>query len=256
MQSQPLFIIGAPRSGTTFLCHALNRHPLIQLTNESRTFVLLKHLMEDCALRPELIGEEYREEFLGFMHRNAGGLVERFHREALGTTAPIWGDKHPPYADPCLLSGRDGGQPYLPQSGSCLSLICSLLPSSKFLHIQRDAEQVARSLVHKGWTPSLAEGVNVWRQYIGEIAKFLSATDQRRHLTITYDELLAAPEATAASIGRFLCLPDWEEIEDFLVDQHLRPTPFSDPSTDLTMAYRGIAARGHRRYALRGEAAP
>jgi hypothetical protein len=250
MQSQPLFIIGAPRSGTTFLCHALNRHPLIQLTNECRIFVLLYHLMDVCAVRPDMIGEEYEHAFLAFMHKNAGALVERFYREALAITAPIWGDKHPPYADPCLLTGREGGQPNLPQAGSCLALIRRLLPSARFLYIRRDAEEVARSLVRKGWTPSLADGLDVWRQYTDEIAKFLSATDPRRHLTITYDELLAAPGTTAASIGRFLALPDWGEIEEFLVDQHIRPTPFSDPSTDLTMAYRGIAAKRQHRYAV------
>lgn len=255
MQSQPLFIIGAPRSGTTFLCNALNRHRLIHLTNESRIFVLLKHVVERCAVNPELVGEEYQQAFLAFMNRNAGELVEQFYRETLGITTPIWGDKHPPYADPTVLSGRDGSKPHFPQSGSCLPLIRSLMPSAKFLHIQRDGEQVARSLVRKGWTPSLADGVNVWEQYIGEIENFLSTTDPRRYLTVTYDELLAAPEATVALIGRFLSLPDWDEIEEFLVDQHFRPIPFSDPTTDLTKTYRGIDARRPRRYALPREAA-
>ncbi|MGH7118025.1 MAG: sulfotransferase family protein [Acetobacteraceae bacterium] len=255
MQPQPLFIIGAPRSGTTFLCNALNRHRLIQLTNESRMFVLLKEVMERCAVQPDLVGEEYQQAFLSFMYRNAGGLVEQFYRETLGFTAPIWGDKHPPYADPTVLSGRTGSQPHLPLSGSCLPLIRALLPSAKFLHIQRAAEQVGQSLVRKGWTPSLSDGVNVWHQYIHEIETFFSTMDARYHLTIAYDALLAAPEATVAAIGRFLSLPDWGEIEDFLIDQHTRPTPFSGPTTDLTMTYDGTDAGHPRRYALSRETA-
>jgi hypothetical protein len=34
MRSQPLFVVGSPRSGTTFLVNVLNQHPSIQITNE------------------------------------------------------------------------------------------------------------------------------------------------------------------------------------------------------------------------------
>jgi hypothetical protein len=46
MESSPLFIVGSPRSGTTFLCSVLNAHPLIQLTNECRIFALLKDTLD------------------------------------------------------------------------------------------------------------------------------------------------------------------------------------------------------------------
>ncbi len=64
--SQPLFILGAPRSGTTFLCCTLNQHRDIRLTNESRIFVLLKDFFEERCFRPDLLDREYREEFLRF----------------------------------------------------------------------------------------------------------------------------------------------------------------------------------------------
>ena len=126
---QPLFVIGAPRSGTTFLCHILNQHPAIQLTNESRIFVLLKDLVEVRGKRPDLIGRDFRELFVDFLCSHAGSIVERFYRESLGIDTPIWGDKHPPYGDPSVLSGRTGSQPRSPQSGSCLRLIRTLLPA-------------------------------------------------------------------------------------------------------------------------------
>jgi hypothetical protein len=238
VQSQPLFIIGAPRSGTTFLCNVLNQHPLIHITNESRIFVLVKDMMQARSKRPDLLGHEFRDLFIDFLHGHAGEMVERFYRKALGITVPIWGDKHPPYADPCVLSGRTKSQPRTPQSGSCLRLIRSSLPGAKFIHIHRDPRQVAHSLVRKNWTPSLDDGLNVWRQYVGEITEFLSETDPRRHLTIAYHDLLAAPEETSALIGRFLTLSDWSPITDFLLSQRQRPTPFSDPATDLRETYR------------------
>jgi Sulfotransferase family len=238
VQSQPLFIVGAPRSGTTFLCHVLNRHPLIELTNECRIFVLIKQQIELAQTRADLIDREFKELFASFMRTHTGGMVEKFYRQSLGITAPIWGDKHPPYADPCVLSGRTGSRPNLPQSGSCLSLIRDTLPQAKFIHILRDPVEVAGSLVRKGWTPSLEDGVRVWRQYIQEIDASFSGMDPEQHLTIAYEELLTEPELTSARIGRFLSLADYGPFTDFLFGQRRRPTPFSDPVSDLSTIYR------------------
>jgi hypothetical protein len=250
MKSQPLVVIGAPRSGTTFLCHILNQHPLIQLTNESRIFVLVKDLIEARSFRPHLIGRDFQARFSEFMRRNAGELVERFYRDALEVTAPIWGDKHPPYADPAVLSGRKGAELRLPSSGSCLRLIQGCLPTVKFIHIHRDPLQVAHSLVSKRWTESLDDGVQVWRDYVSEIVGFLGETDRARHLTIRYSNLLARPEDVASAIGDFLDLPDVEPLKHFLLAQRERPTPFSEPVTDLASAHRVRPARHANRQAL------
>lgn len=253
--SHPLIIIGAPRSGTTFLCNVLNQHPLIHLTNESRIFVWLKDVIEVSSGRPHLIGRDFRERFVDFIHRNAGELVERFYREDLGIAAPIWGDKHPPYADPALLSGRKGAAERLPRSGSSLRLIRSCLPNVKFIHIHRDPSHVAHSLVRKNWARSMEDGIRVWRQYITEIVEFFGQIDSGSHLTISYRGLLDRPEEMAAAIGHFLGLPDWRPIENYLKAQRLRPTPFSDPVTELSSAYRPRAARhsNGRALALAGE---
>lgn len=257
MESQPLFVIGAPRSGTTFLCHILNQHSLIQLTNESRIFVLLKDLIEARSKRPDLIGRDFRDLFVDFLCSHAGDIVERFYRESLRVETPIWGDKHPPYGDPSVLSGRTGSQPRLPQSGSCLRLIRTLLPRAKFIHIHRDPLKVAHSLVKKGWTPSVDDGVQVWRQYVSEIVEFFAETGGDRHLTLAYHDLVAEPEATSALIGRFLGLTDWSEIEMTLLAQRHNPTPFSDPATNLVDAYRRPRGRSLSRQelALAGKAA-
>lgn len=55
--SQPLMVIGAPRSGTTFLCNALNQHPDIGLTNESRIFAELLHRLQVAGTREDLVGK-------------------------------------------------------------------------------------------------------------------------------------------------------------------------------------------------------
>jgi hypothetical protein len=108
MESSPLFIVGSPRSGTTFLCSVLNAHPLIQLTNECRIFALLKDTLDAGSNRPDLLSPACHDRFSSFSRRTLGAWVERFYREELEMTAPVWGDKHPSYADPTVLSGRTG----------------------------------------------------------------------------------------------------------------------------------------------------
>jgi hypothetical protein len=237
MESFPLFVIGSPRSGTTFLCSVLNAHPLIQLTNECRVFALLKDFLEVGCQRPDLLGETSREHLGGFGRRTLGPWVERFYREELKIDAPIWGDKHPPYADPTVLSGRTGSIERQPRSGSCLRLIRELLPRARFIHIHRDPRHVANSLVHKHWAGSIEDGIRVWGQYVAEIDEFFAEIPAAHALSVSYRKVIEEPCATAAGIGRFLGLADASPISDFLISQRRAPTPFSDPVTDIGDLY-------------------
>ncbi len=237
MRSQPLWIIGAPRSGTTFLAAMLNHHPLITLTNEARLGVLFKQFIEiDCA-RPDLLDPDHSVRFRSFIEKRAGALIEEYYRDVLGVATPIWGDKHPPYADPTVLSGRLSSRPRLPVSGSCLSLIEAMLPHSKFIHIRREPAAVARSLLGKGWIGSLSDGVAVWRQYVREIEGFFAGIEARKKLVIAYSDLLEEPQETAASIVKFLDIPDSRPLTAFLRAERLAPTPFSGPVSDLAETY-------------------
>jgi hypothetical protein len=237
MESFPLFIVGAPRSGTTFLCSLLNMHPLIDLTNECRIFVLLKQMLEVDAQRPDVIGAPYRERVQAFGQRTLGHWVERFYRDALGLRAPIWGDKHPAYGDPTVLSGRAGSVEREPRSGSCLRLIHETLPDARFIHIHRDPGHVANSLVRKRWTPTVEDGVRIWGQYVDEIIGFFDELPASRTLTLSYRNLVEDGASTVAGIGRFLGLDDVAPIGEFLASQRHAPTPFSDPVTDIADLY-------------------
>ena len=237
MMSQPLMILGAPRSGTTFLCETLNRHPEIGVTNESRVFVQLKHVIEEQSARGDLVGEEFRDAFTGFVRRTAGEWIERFYREGLGIKARIWGDKLPSYGDPTVLSGRKGAVPDMPESGSCLRLIREVLPQTKFIHIHRHPALVARSLVRRGWIDSLDAGHEVWRQYVSEITAFFAEIPAKSQLTVSHAELLIHPERAAQDIADFLDLADAAPIRDFLDRQRSAPTPFSEPMSDLSESY-------------------
>ena len=233
MNSQPLFILGSPRSGTTFLCFALNQHPLIRLTNESRVFVLLKDLVEERCLRPDLLEPEYRDRFQHFIQQHAGAWVEQFYRESLGSATPIWGDKHTSYGDPAVLSGREGAAMVEPRSGSCLRLIRSCLPHAKFIHLHRHPWQVAASMKRRGWVESIEAGVQVWKQHVLEIEAFFAELAESSRLTLSFTELVEHPDMVASDLGGFLGLGDAAPIRRFLAGQRVQRTPFSSPTSDL-----------------------
>ncbi|MBW8837808.1 MAG: sulfotransferase [Burkholderia sp.] len=238
MQSQPLWVVGAPRSGTTFLGQMLNAHPKITLTIEARFFALLKQLVEvDCA-RPDLLSAEHHSRFSAFLKRSAGGLIERYYRDELGVETPIWGDKHPPYGDPVLLSGRDKERPPHWRSGSALPLIAEVLPDSKFIHITRAPNEVAHSLLRRGWVSSLAEGESVRHEYVEEIDRFFEQLGENG-LRIDYGQLLARPEEVVASIAKFLGIAAAPMLT-FLRSERRAPTPFSEPVRNLNEVYRRL----------------
>lgn len=244
--SQPLIVIGAPRSGTTFLYNVLNEHPDIGLTNESRVFAELMHRLEVAGKRDDLVGKNIQPAWADFQRRHAGEWIEQFYREALNIRTPIWGDKHPPYADITLLTGREGAAAIQPQSGSCLALIAEILPRAKFIHIHRHPARVAQSLFAKRWIGSITEGLEIWRQYLTEISAFFATLPAARKLTLAHRALTGAPERSAAEIAAFLELPDPRSLSQFLRSQHRRPTPFSDPVSDLRAPGRAVSEQDER----------
>jgi Sulfotransferase family len=230
--SQPLFVIGAPRSGTTFLVQLLNRHPAIHITNETRIFVLLKEMIEIRSRHQWLLETPYQERFATFVRRHAGAWVEQFYREELGISRPIWGDKHPHYADPMVLEDEAKRVPGAP-SGSCLTLIRDCLPRAKFIHLHRDPCRVVFSLAQKKWVGSIDEGALVWRRHVEECLGFSDALGEGQCLSIAYADLLQRPTQALSAIVNLLALPDVGEMANFLAEQRRNPTPMSAPVTDL-----------------------
>ncbi len=104
---------------------------------------------------------------------------------------------------------------------------------------------------------SINDGVQVWRDYVSEIVGFLAGIEQARHLTIPYGDLLERPQETASAIGRLLGLQDCEPLKAYLLAQRKRPTPFSDPVTDLTAPYhvRPMRRADRQTLALAGDTA-
>jgi glycosyltransferase involved in cell wall biosynthesis len=181
---RPVFVIGAPRSGVSALAWALGQHPAIP-----------------AAIDTAWMGELARE--LPAIHARTqpdGFGSERFSRVFGRAAASLIGDK--------LERWVDGA----PEHTTDVAVLARLFPDARFIHVVRESDAVVRSLADPplgsagatGGTQipahlktRLSEGEAADRWLAGaraglEAERTLGA---KRVLRVTFDELIADPEA-------------------------------------------------------------
>jgi hypothetical protein len=192
------FIIGCPRSGTTMLQQALNRHSQVVLPPETKFFFSflghsrvrqLRHLERlDADLGIRLPRPAARlssaEEGRAFYEEMARQYISR-----LGKRDVVWfGEKTPEHTG------------HLPR-------IRELFPDAKILVLHRDGRDVALSLTHVPWmSPDLYVNFLVWLYY-DWVLRDAKANPSPDLLFIRYEDIVAAPSRELGKVLRFLDLP-------------------------------------------------
>lgn len=207
--SEPVFVVGAMRSGTTLLRLMLNEHSELAIPAESH---FLFELFREFGPESELSGEElvralalvtgtteWQRDFRhteAELQRAVGGgplsmaeLIDRIFRlEIAGTGKPRWGDKTPAHIlrVPALLR---------------------CFPSARVLAIVRDPRDVYLSLRRHDWV-----GDSSWEigRYIAHCGDLLTRSRERfppeRFACVRYEDLVLEPEATLRRVCRFVSL--------------------------------------------------
>jgi hypothetical protein len=201
----PIFIVGSPRSGTTAIGHALNKHPhlwaskeayvLHRLFGNGRATGTWKHHWKRSNpswLRAE--GVE-RAEFLGFL--------------GLGINA--------------MYSSRSEGRRWIdptPLNTLMIEDLGEMFPGAVFLHLLRDGRRVVRSMLsfresierERGpvpdnemppWTRDFESACEAWTSHVELVARFEGANPQRC-LTTRNEDVVSDPAAAVARVLAFL----------------------------------------------------
>lgn len=214
---RPFFVIGAPRSGTTYLAKVLDRHPGIVCTDETRVMTWINRALNDLPTDKRAI-QTLRDRWIAHLETELPGLVARFYEGLGARSGVVWGDKNPHYADPKT-------------DPAALQTIDRLFPRSRFIHIVRDGRNVVVSLMAKGWALNVHYGVDVWQRHVTHSRDFGRALEPGRFLELRYEDIVADEVAGVKSILDFLEVPEDDALTTYLRRGGSRDEPVSAPIT-------------------------
>lgn len=201
----PVFVVGAPRSGTTLLRVVLDRHPQIAMwPNESAFF---RRLYDRRAAFGDPADARNRERIvkaylaIAPMHRlgiELASLEQKMLKEGDSWPAlfasmlrhyadlqdkPLWGEKTPAHV-------------------FHIDQLRAWFPGCSIIHIVRDPRDMASSLVRMPWSNrSVLSAARTWAQ---SNAAGRAASGSDDYLLVNYEELAASPETALGKICRHI----------------------------------------------------
>lgn len=210
MFTGPLFVVGAPRSGTKLLRDLLRQHPRVAIPLYETEF--LPRFAAQAGQLGDLSDRARFDRFYAWVSRNmyfrymaddgtcitadqwyravdrfdVQGIFEALIRHdgpAPRGSAVIWGDKSPNYRE------------HLPT-------LHALWPEARFIHIIRDVRDVCLSS-HKAWGKSIVRNAQRWMDELSACREAGHALGAAYH-ELRYEDLLAEPEDALRRICAFL----------------------------------------------------
>lgn len=206
-KSNQIFILGAPRSGTTFLASLLdltyfgkpvethfitkyykllnNYGDISQKTNFNKLLsdILSERAVQQWKLNLD-IDKFYTELDGNYSFSNIADKLCLNRNSRLGLSA--WGDKTPHYL-------KD------------FEILYELFPDAKFMYIVRDGRDVALSLLLKNWGPNnIYACARYWKQLNIEREAFKELEKKGQLISLSYENLLDDIENNVTRIYEFL----------------------------------------------------
>lgn len=213
----PIFIVGAPRSGTTMLQYRLRNHPRISFpTGESHFFI---PLYRDQAKYGDLSQLANIRTVLQAMYKQSRGFLETdlqgmkfdidtlalelhadgrhsmpaiisglFEKNAQGEGKVRWGDKTPYYV-------------------MHLPILLEWFPDAQIVHLVRDGRDVTLSLFGRQHDFSVYNAyfaAEYWESYVEKGRALGRQLQSSQYLELRYEDLLDQPDSTMKTLCDFL----------------------------------------------------
>jgi hypothetical protein len=207
--ARPIFVVGAPRSGTTLLRVMLSSHSRIYIPPESdfipRLFLRHAHASmspEQAARNLRIVlgyGRFFREwratpldpaTFTAGLSEltPAAFLNALFSAYADQYGAARWGDKSPIYT-------------------RYVDLLAEIFPAAQFVHLIRDGRDAALSALavyRDRFYVDIYFGARTWRERVQATRSAGAALGSERYLELRYEDLTTDPEAVLRAVCKFL----------------------------------------------------
>jgi hypothetical protein len=215
--SGPVFIVGAPRSGTTMLQYRLRNHPRISLpTGESHFIVPLCQKQNEYG---DLSRLENIRRVLQFMHARRRNFLEtdlhgmKFEVESLASELHTEGRNTMPAVISGLFEKNARGEgkarwgdktPYYVMH---ISKLLAWFPDAQFIHLIRDGRDVALSLFgrkHDFCVYNAYFAAEHWESHVERGHELGRHLQPNQYMELRYEDLLTQPELAMKTVCAFL----------------------------------------------------
>ena len=189
-----VFIVGSPRSGTTFLRHVLDRHPSLSICGETRFFAEVykrRWLFGDLAnpaKRGRLVDQYLSTARIRRIGMDLDGLKEKLLREATSYRALFTGILEY-YAE---SQGKKRLGEKTPHHAFHAETLCQWYPGAAIIHLVRDPRDVVASLQRMPWAPdSVVSNACMWLLFDRAARRLESYAG---YVRVRYETLVTQPE--------------------------------------------------------------
>jgi hypothetical protein len=200
----PIFIVGAPRSGTSLLRNLLNRHPAIGLCDETYFFYYVYGRrrafgeLSDPEARRRVIERYLAISRIQRLRLDLQALVDCLQRE--GTTYPSFFAALLRFYAGAHQRRRWGEK--TPQHALVTEVLHEWYPHCRVIHLVRDPRDVVSSLLQMPWgSRSVLTNTRLWLRCVRAAER---SQHRANHLLVRYEQLVADPEAELRRICSFV----------------------------------------------------
>jgi hypothetical protein len=207
----PVFIVGCPRSGTSFLYHLLlSAGGFAEFRTQMNVYDVLEPVYGD----------------LGLLHNKKAALDEWLQSKAgrLSGLDPSQVERQ--ILDNChgagdflriimdAIAGNQGVERWIDSTPTNVPHMLRIhrdFPEALLVHIIRDPRDVALSLEKRGWSRPLPWDKNrsllaagLYWEWIVRTGRHLGSMLSPQYMEILYEDLVAKPKETLGAVGRFI----------------------------------------------------
>ncbi len=204
----PIFVVGAPRSGTTLLRVTLDRHPMVAMWGAESAFFRCLYARRaafgdpaDAQNRARIIRAYLPIRAVRKAGVDAAALERRLMRDGVSWRAF--------FATMLAFDAEAKGKPYggekTPAHAFQVRTLMDWFPGCSILHIVRDPRDMASSMIRMPWgSRSVLKAAQMWRSFNHAAAEVSGAAN---YLRVSYEALVQQPEATLRGICQHVGLP-------------------------------------------------
>jgi hypothetical protein len=233
----PIFIVGSPRSGTSYLYHLLlSAGGFARFHTQMNVYDVLEPIYGNLGvlrhkrtmMREWLGSKAFRASGLGAAAIESKVLAEcRSAGDFLGI---VMGETARKQNVDCWIDSTPTNVPHMLR-------IHNDFPKARFIHIIRDGRDVALSLDKRGWSRPLPWhkrksllAAGLYWEWIVRKGRKLGRELGEQYLEVRYESLVSQPRETLACVGSFIdCDLDYDRILDSGIGSVRRPlTAFED----------------------------